>query len=74
MKKTKKNISIKNISIKNKIKNKKYNNQKGGDEHMSNMNTDIVKREKEKKKKQNLLKTLIKLIYGKHQQNKKTQK
>ena len=48
-------------------KNRQYVNakQKGGEEKMSNLDPEIEKRQKEKKKKQLLIQTLIKLIMEK---------
>ena len=49
-------------------KNRQYVNakQKGGEEKMSNLDPEIEKRQKEKKKKQLLIQTLIKLIMEKN--------
>jgi len=69
-KKTKKTKKNNKQNKQNKQNNK---NQKGGVEHMSGLDPEIAKREKEKKKKQLLLKTLVRLIMAKQkktQQNK----
>ena len=68
-----KNIKKKNNKLKKTNKTKKINkynkktkkstNQNGGEEeHMSNLDADIVKRQKEREKKKILLQTLIRLI------------
>ena len=70
--KTKKNMKNKKIKkTKKNKKNKKYYSQKGGEEHMSDLDPEIKKRQEAKQKKRLLLQTLTRLIIEKSKQNKK---
>ncbi len=69
--KTKKNMkNMRNKKTKKTKKNKKYYSQKGGEEHMSELDPEIKKRQAAKQKKRLLLQTLTKLIIEKSKQNK----
>jgi len=66
IKKTKKKSSK---VFKKKTKINKYFSQKGGEEHLSDLDPAIKKRSDEKKRKELLLKTIMKLIFTKKKSN-----
>jgi len=66
-KKTKKDKKDKKDKKTKKIK--KYYKQKGGEEKMSVIDPDIIKRKKEREKKRLMLQTLIKLARVKNQKS-----
>ena len=68
MKKKTKKTKINKKTKKDK-KTKKYYKQKGCEEKMSDLDPDIIKRRKEREKKQLLLQTVIKLAREKTQKN-----
>ena len=74
--KNKKKDNKKKDNKKNKDynKTKKYVKQKGGEERMSDLDPEIRRIQKEKKQKQILLQTLIKIITEKNKKNKEKQK
>ena len=68
IKKTKKKLSK---VFKKKTKINKYFSQKGGEEHLSDLDPAIKKRSDEKKRKELLLKTIMKLIFTKKSNHQK---